>query len=125
PLGAQRERPDAPKRSGRLRTDAVEAIQALEKGQRIFRRRAGVDGGLQQAPRFLAVAAVEGRDAGLQQLLRLALPLGERAARALDVGARPRVAAIEKQRAGPHVDGLFVLRREVVIEAGEKKLLDL
>ena len=65
------------------------------------------------------------RDAGLEQLLRLTLALGERAARAIDVGASPRVAAIEEQRARPDVDGLFVLRGEVVIEAGEQQLLDL
>src|SRR6184192_1111118 len=39
----------------------------------------------------------------------------ERARSALDVGTGPRVAAIEKQRARPDVDGLFVLRGEVVV----------
>ena len=68
---------------------------------------------------------MEGRDAVLQQLFGLALPLGQRAARAFDVGAGTRVVAIEKQRARPDVDRLFVLAGEVVIEAGEQQLLDL
>ena len=80
---------------------------------------------LQQPARLVAVAALERRDAGLQQLFGFALPLGQRAARPLDVRARPRVAAIEKQRARPDVDGLVVLGGEVVIEAGEQELLDL
>ena len=68
---------------------------------------------------------MERRDAVLQQLLRLALPLGERAAGPFDVGAGARVASIEKQRPRPDVDGCLVLRGEIVIETDEKQLLDL
>jgi hypothetical protein len=35
------------------------------------------------------------------------------------------MAAVEKQRAGPDVDRLFELGREVVVKAGEQQLLDL
>ena len=58
------------------------------------------------------------------QLLGLALSLGQRTARALDIGARTSVAAFEKRHAGPDVDGLLVVAAEVVIESGEKELLD-
>ena len=54
----------------------------------------------------------------------LALPLGLRAARPLDVGARAIVMPIEKQHARPEVDGLFVVAGEVLVEAGEQELLD-
>ena len=56
--------------------------------------------------------------------LGLALQLGLRAARALDIGARAIVVAIEKQHARPEVDGLFVLTGEVLVEPGEEQLLD-
>ena len=98
---------------------------AARARERVVERRAAVDRGLQQAPRLAAVAALERRDAALQQLLGLPLPLGQRAARPLDVRAGARVAAIEKQRARPDVDRVLVVRGEVVIEAGEQQLLDL
>ncbi len=61
----------------------------------------------------------------MRQLFGFALPLGEGAPRPIDVRARTGVAAIEKQHAAPHVDRRFVLRREIVIQAGEEQLLDL
>ena len=61
----------------------------------------------------------------LQQFLRLALTLRHRAARTLDVGARPRMTPIEKQRTGPDVDRLLILCGKVVVEADEEQLLDL
>jgi glutamate formiminotransferase len=67
---------------------------------------------------------MERRDAGLQQLFRLTLALGNGAARPLDVRARARMTAIEEERARPHVDRLVVLRREVVIEADEQEMFD-
>ena len=70
------------------------------------------------------VAAVERGHAALQQFLGLPLPLGERAARPIDVRARAGVAAVEKQRARPDVDGEFVVGGEVMVEAGEQQLLD-
>ena len=82
--------------------------------------RAAVDGRLQQPARFGALAAVERRHAALQQLFRLALALGEGAPRPIDVGARPRVAPIEKQRSCPDVDRALVPSGEVVVEAGEQ-----
>ena len=107
------------------RRRGFEPVHPIEHRQRLFRRRAAVDRRLQQPARFVAVAAVERGDAVLQQLFRFALPLGQRAARALDVGAGARVAAIEKQRARPDVDRLLVLRGEVMVEADQQELLDL
>ena len=60
----------------------------------------------------------------MQQLFGLALPLGQRAARALDVGAGAAVAAVEEDDARPDVDRLLVVAGEVVVEAGEQELLD-
>ena len=56
----------------------------------------------------------------MQQFLRLALPLGNRASRAIDVGARAIVVALEKDYTRPDIDGLFVISGEVVIESGER-----
>ena len=92
--------------------------------QRLFRPRAAFDGRGQQAAGVLGVAAGERRGAGLQQLFPFALPLGDRAARALDVGAGPRVAAIEEEDARPHADCQLVLSAEIMVEAGEQQLLD-
>ena len=75
--------------------------------------------------RLVAFAAPERVDAVLQHLLGLALALGHRAARALDVRARAGMVPVEKQRTRPDVDRLLILRREIVIEADEEELLDL
>ena len=61
----------------------------------------------------------------MQQLLRFALALAERAARTLDVGAGAGVAAIEEERARPDVDGELVARGEIMVEADQEELLDL
>jgi hypothetical protein len=60
----------------------------------------------------------------MQQLVRLALALGLRAPRPIDVRAGPGVPAIEKQDASPDVDGLFVIAGEVSIQTDEEELLD-
>ena len=75
-------------------------------------------------PRAGRLTAIERRDAAMQQLFRLALPLGLRAARPLDVGARAIVAAVEKQHARPDVDGRLVVAGEVMIEPLQQQLLD-
>ena len=75
-------------------------------------------------PRGVRLAALEGRGAGLDQLLPLALALGDRAARALDVGAGAGVAAVEEQDARPDVDRELVLAGEIVVEPGEEELFD-
>ena len=107
------------------RRSLFETVQPIEQRERLIGRRALQHGGLEQPSRFARFAAIERRDAVVQQLLGLALPLGQRAARPLDVGARARMAAIEEQRARPDVDRLFVLGGEVVIEAEQQQLLDL
>jgi hypothetical protein len=108
----------------RRRDHRFEAIEPIEDRQRFFWWRAAFDGRLEQPPRLVGVAAIEGGHAGLQQFFGFALALGEGAPRPFDIGARPRVTAIEKQRARPDVDGQLVARREVVIETDEKELLD-
>ena len=55
----------------------------------------------------------------------VALAFGHRAAGAFDIRPGARMTAIEKQRARPDIDGLLILRREVVVEAGEQQLFDL
>ena len=52
------------------------------------------------------------------------MPLGDRAARALDVRAGPRVAAVQEQDTRPHADRQLVLTVEIMIEAGEEEFLD-
>ena len=116
---AARQRPGRGDRAG------FEPIQALEDGERLVARRAAVDRRLEQPPRLAAVAALERRDARVQQLFRLALPLGERAAGPLDVRPRPRMTPIQKKRPRPDVDGVVVLRGEVMVEADEEELFDL
>ena len=60
----------------------------------------------------------------MKQLLRFALPLGQRAARAIDVRPRARMTPIEKERARPHVDRLFVARGEVMVESSDQQSFD-
>jgi hypothetical protein len=60
----------------------------------------------------------------MQQFLRLALPLGDRASRALDVRAGTVVIALEKHHARPDVDRVLVFSREVMIETGDEQLFD-
>ena len=67
---------------------------------------------------------VERVGAGVQQLVRLALFLRERAPGPFDVRARLRVGAVEEQHARPDVDRELVLAREVVVETGEQQLFD-
>jgi len=102
-----------------------EPVQPFEHHKSFVRRRAAVDRRIQQTPRLVALAAPKRVDAVLQQFLRLALTLRHRAARTLDIGARPRMTPIEKQRTGPDVDRLLILRGKVVVEADEEQLLDL
>src|SRR5204862_7187997 len=56
---------------------------------------------------------------------RLALALRHSAPRPLDVRARPRMAAVQKQRTRPDVDGVLILGCEVMVEADQQELLDL
>ena len=52
------------------------------------------------------------------------LLLGLGATGAIDVRARAIVGAIEKQHAGPEIDGRFELARKVMIEPRDEELLD-
>ena len=60
----------------------------------------------------------------MEQLVAFALLLGDRAARALDVGARPGMAVIQEQDTRPDADGEVVVTGEVMVEAAEKQIFD-
>jgi hypothetical protein len=70
------------------------------------------------------LALVERVETLVNERLGNALLLGLRAAGAVDVSAGAVVRPVEKQHARPEIDGLFVLTREVVIEAGHEQMLD-
>ena len=78
----------------------------------------------QQIARALQLARLVGRNALMETLFRFALPFGERAPRALDVGSRPPVTALEERDTGPHVDRLLVVSAKVVIETRQEQLFD-
>ena len=103
----------------------LQAIQAIEHRQRFIGRRTPAHRDVEQPPRFLSVTSLERGDTAMEQFLGLALQLGQRATSPLDVGTSPWVTTIEKERPRPDVDRLFVLGREIVIEAGQEELLDL
>src|SRR5439155_1634234 len=103
----------------------LEPVQPAQHRQRFFRGCAPVDGRGEQATRFRSTAAMKRRDALLQQLFRLALLFRERAARPLDVGARTRVIAIEKERPRPHINGLLVAPGKIVIKTDKEEVFDL
>ena len=109
--GARPERQSRRRRHRRRlhRRGGVDAIDAREKRERHVVGAAALHGGVQHLPGRFDLSPLERRDAVVKQLLRLALLLGHRAAGAIDVGACPRVIAIEKQRARPDVDGLRVI----------------
>ena len=124
PVGGRIER-RARRSSEGGRRSRLDTVEPIEDGQRFFRRRAAVDRRLEQTTSFVAFAALEGGDAILQQLFGFTLPLGEGAACPVDVGARPRMAAVEKERARPDIDGELVAAGEVVVETDQQELLDL
>ena len=110
-------------RAGRTRVGS-NRFEPLEQHERLFALRTALDGRGEQRPRGPRIAAIERGRAGLQELVALALPLGDGAARPVDVGLGPRVAAIEKEHPRPDADGELVLSDEIVIEAGEEELFD-
>jgi hypothetical protein len=63
-------------------------------------------------------------DALMKNGLRFALQFRLRAAGAIDVGPRAVVMPIEKEGPRPQIDRLFVLAEKILIEPGEKQLLD-
>ena len=68
--------------------------------------------------------AAQSVQTAVQQLLGLALTLGDRLARPIDVGASAIVIPVEENDARPDIDRLFVVFREVMIEAGDEKFFD-
>ena len=83
-----------------------------------------LDGGGDECPRFTRVAAIEREETAVEQLVPMALALGDRAAGAFDVSAGTGMTAVDEQHARPDVDRLIVLVGEVVRQAGEQELFD-
>ena len=102
----------------------MDSIDTRQERERHIVRTATLNRGVQHLARRLELSAFERRHAVVQQLLRLALLFGHRASGAIDVRARARVIAIEKQRAGPDVDRLGVVSGKILIEARNEKALD-
>jgi hypothetical protein len=124
--GQERRSSGARRGDGTLsRRALLEPVQPVENGPCLVGGSPVIDRGLEQPARLVSLAPAERGEAILQELLRLSLALGERAARALDVRPGPRMTPIQEQHAGPDVDRLLVLRREVMIETNEQQLLDL
>ena len=76
-------------------------------------------------PRALGFALVEELAGRGEQLVRPALPLGQRGTGAIDIGAGARVRPIEEQHAGPDVDGVVVPAVEVAVQAVDEQRVDL
>ena len=111
-------------RAGAGRAANIEAIDPAEHAEGDIVRRALVERIAQQLARAHDLALVEGIETLMNERFGNALAFGLRAARAIDVGARPIVGPIEKQHARPEVDGLFEFAGEVVIETGHEQMLD-
>ena len=118
---------------GRRRSDAFRAggalsyfkpIDAPEHAERDVMRRAPWSSASLNSSRAEHLALVERVEPLVHQRLGNTLALGLRAARALDVGARPVVRPIEEQHPRPEIDGLFELTGEIVIKAGHEQVLD-
>src|SRR5262245_13204941 len=99
-------------------------MQTIKEWQHLVGRRPTVDCSLKQPFRFIPISVSKRRDAPLKQLLRFALPLGQRAPRAINIRPRARMTSIEKERACPDVDRLFVARGEVMVEASDQQSFD-
>lgn len=83
-----------------------------------------VHGRRDERPGLAGVAAIECEEPAVQQLVTMALALGDGAAGPLDVRPGSSMAAVDEQHAGPDVDRLVVLIGEVVRQAGEQELFD-
>jgi hypothetical protein len=94
----------------------------VQQAQRLVAA-AGPLGRRQQPACRAVIAAIQRRLAGMDQFFRPAVPLGERAAGALDVRARLAMRAIEEQHPRPDVDGELVTAGKIVIEPDEQQFL--
>jgi hypothetical protein len=110
------------RRCGRLCN--AKPLDAIEHALRIVERRPSLDGIGDEASSQGHVALVKRLDALMKNSLRLALPLGLRTPRTLDIRASAAVVPIEEQDTRPEIDRLFVLIGEVLIETGKQQLLD-
>ena len=109
--------------NGGIEAAAFEPLHPVEQDQRFVARGPLLDCAGQQVAGALDVSGFVRIESAVQELLGLALPFAERAARPLDIGARTRVATVEKEDACPEVNRLLVAPREVLIEPGEQELL--
>lgn len=102
----------------------LEAVEAFKDGLRLFAAGTLRNRFFEQAAGGVRLTAQKCRRAGVDELFPLALTLRNRAARALDVGTRARMAAIQKQDPGPYVDRAFVVPCEIVVQPAQEELFD-
>ena len=105
--------------------DRLQPPETIQEGEGLITRIAALDRRHEQLPCFTNVASIKRRHAIVQQLVRLALVLGEGGTSSLDVGACPRVASVEEPHSTPDGDRPLILAFEVVIETREKQLINL
>ena len=91
---------------------------------RFVRRCAAIESVGDEFARTGDIAGAKRLDRFMQRGFGLALPLGLRAPRPLDVRTCTIVLPIEKQHAGPEIDRVFVALGEVFVEAGEQQMLN-
>jgi len=107
-----------------LHAGRLEAIEALEQGERFIGDRTVLDSRHEETSRGFRFPSLESRGSGVDELLTFPLPLGDRPARPFDVRSRPGMATIDEQRARPDVNRELVLTGEVMIEAAQQQFLD-
>ena len=101
-----------------------ELIRDLQARHRDVLRGSPIEGRGDELARRVDVSPIEGGLTAVKQLFRLSLPFSYGAARALDVRTGAGMSAIEKQHARPDMNRLLVTPAEIVIEAGQQKLLN-
>ena len=108
---------------GPRRTRPLDALQSQpqRRGALIVSRRG--DGLGQQVTRRVGLAAIEQRPARLEHLFGVTLLFAERRPGAIDVGAGPRVRAIQEQDARPEMNRVFVAAGEVADRARRRATL--
>ena len=96
----------------------------MQHGQGLFVRRPALDRRVSSCRALLDVAVVERLQSLVHERFGFALPLGLRAAGAVDVGPGAIVGAIEEQHARPDVDRLVEPAGEILVEPRHQQLLD-
>jgi hypothetical protein len=103
--------------SRRGRAHRTEAFHPLQCGEHFIVRPATLNGLGEQRPRLDRLSSLAGVDAGMEQGVRLAKPLGHRRPGASDMRPRPRMGPIQKQDSCPDVHRPVELSLDVAVEA--------